>query len=83
MPNKDMGLKKKNRGMSGYMGGGMSRNKPNAEMMPQAPMSSMYRKGGKFNMGGGTEIGKESSTKSYKEYVKKAFGGGPTSKRKA
>ena len=82
MPNKDMGLKKKNRGMSGYMGGGMSGDRNNSMMMPKAPMSAMYRKGGKlsYNRGGGTEMGKE--TKSYKEYVKKMFGGGPTSKKK-
>jgi hypothetical protein len=66
MPNKKNGLKKNM--MDGYMGGGIT---------PQAPMSSMYRKGGKFNMGGGTEMGKES--KSYKEYVKEMFGGGMTS----
>ena len=41
-----------------------------------APMSKNYRKGGKFsyNVGGGTEVGKEAS--SYKEYVKKMFDGG-------
>jgi hypothetical protein len=46
---------------------GMWRNK--------SPMSKEYRKGGKLYMGGGgTEVGKEA--KSYKEYVKKMFGGG-------
>ena len=46
---------------------GMWRNK--------SPMSKEYRKGGKLYMGGGgTETGKEA--KSYKEYVKKMFGGG-------
>ena len=43
-----------------------------------APMSKEYRKGGKLYMGGGgTEVGKEA--KSYKEYVKKMYGGGMTS----
>ena len=70
MPKKKNGLKKKNQMMDGYMGGGM---------MPKAPMSSMYRKGGmlSYNKGGATEIGKESQ--SYKEYVKKMFDGGMTS----
>jgi hypothetical protein len=46
---------------------GMWRNK--------SPMSKEYRKGGKLYMGGGgTETGKEA--KSYKEYVKRMFGGG-------
>ena len=49
---------------------GMWRNK--------SPMSKEYRKGGKLYMGGGgTETGKEA--KSYKEYVKKMYGGGMTS----
>ena len=75
MPMKDMGLKKKNQMKNSYMGGGNT-------MMPKAPMSAMYRKGGKlsYNRGGGTEMGNE--TKSYKEYVKKMFGGGLTSKKK-
>ena len=48
---------------------GMWRNK--------SPMSKEYRKGGKRYMGGGgTEVGKEA--KSYKEYVKRMFGGGIT-----
>jgi|TARA_R110000796_G_scaffold26889_3_gene74221 hypothetical protein len=69
MPNKDMGLKKKNRSM--YMGGGNFKKE-------KSPMSSEYRSGGRLYMGGGgTEMGKE--TKSYKEYVKKMFGGGMTS----
>ena len=77
MPNKNMGLKKKNRGMSGYMGGGKS------TMMPKAPMSAMYRNGGQlnYNKGGGTEVGKEAT--SYKEYLKEMFGGGKTSNEPA
>ena len=64
MPMKKNGLKKKNM-MSGYMGGGT--------MMPTAPVSSMYRTGGKLYMGGGKTM---DSTVSYKDDVQKKFGGG-------
>ena len=64
MPMKKNGLKKKNM-MSGYMGGGT--------MMPTAPVSSMYRMGGKLYMGGGKTM---DSTMSYKDDVQKKFGGG-------
>ena len=63
MPMKKNGLKKKN---MGYMGGG-------GTMMPTAPVSSMYRKGGKSYMGGGKTM---DSTMSYKDDVQKKFGGG-------
>ena len=63
MPNKKNGLKKKNM----MMGGGNP-------MMPKAPMSSMYRKGGTLYMGGGDT--KMDSTMSYKDDVQKKFGGG-------
>jgi len=63
MPMKQNGLKKKN---MGYMGGG-------GTMMPTAPVSSMYRKGGKSYMGGGKTM---DSTMSYKDDVQKRFGGG-------
>jgi len=67
MPMKDMGLKKKNQMKTSYMGGG-------GTMMPKAPMSKMYQKGGQFYMGGGnTSMDK---TMSYKDDVKKKFGGG-------
>ena len=62
MPMKKNGLKKKN---MGYMGGGT--------MMPTAPVSSMYRMGGKLYMGGGKTM---DSTMSYKDDVQKKFGGG-------
>ena len=65
MPMKKNGLKKKNM-MSGYMGGG-------GTMMPTAPVSSMYRTGGKLYMGGGKTM---DSTVSYKDDVQKRFGGG-------
>ena len=65
MPMKKNGLKKKNM-MSGYMGGGT--------MMPTAPVSSMYRKGGTLYMGGGNT--QMDNTMSYKDDVKKRFGGG-------
>lgn len=67
MPMKKNGLKKKNM-MSGYMGGG-------GTMMPTAPVSSMYRTGGKLYMGGGKTM---DSTVSYKDDVQKKFGGGMT-----
>jgi len=63
MPMKKNGLKKKN---MGYMGGG-------GTMMPTAPVSSMYRMGGKLYMGGGKTM---DSTMSYKDDVQKKFGGG-------
>ena len=63
MPNKKNGLKKKNM----MMGGGNP-------MMPKAPMSSMYRKGGTLYMGGGDT--KMDNTMSYKDDVQKRFGGG-------
>ena len=66
MPNKKNGLKKKNM-IDGYMGGGNP-------MMPKAPMSSMYRMGGKLYMGGGNT--KADNTMSYKDDVQKRFGGG-------
>jgi len=66
MPMKKNGLKKKNM-MSGYMGGGT--------MMPNAPVSSMYRMGGKLYMGGGKTM---DSTMSYKDDVQKKFSGGMT-----
>jgi len=66
MPNKKNGLKKKNM-MDGYMGGG-------GTMMPTAPVSSMYRMGGKLYMGGGNT--KADNTMSYKDDVQKRFGGG-------
>mgnify|MGYP003678506214 FL=1 len=62
MPNKKNGLKKN----MGYMGGGT--------MMPTAPVSSMYRMGGKLYMGGGNT--KTDNTMSYKDDVQKRFGGG-------
>ena len=62
MPMKQNGLKKKN---MGYMGGGT--------MMPTAPVSSMYRMGGKLYMGGGKTM---DSTMYYKDDVQKRFGGG-------
>ena len=73
MPNKNMGLKRKNATNSGnlmdknmgYMGGGMT---------PQAPMSKMYQKGGKLYMGGGNTS--MDNTMSYKDDVQKKFGGG-------
>ena len=58
---KKNGLKKKN-----MMGGGT--------MMPTAPVSSMYRMGGKLYMGGGNT--KMDNTMSYKDDVQKRFGGG-------
>ena len=61
MPMKQNGLKKKN-----MMGGG-------GTMIPTAPVSSMYRKGGKSYMGGGKTM---DSTMSYKDDVQKKFGGG-------
>ena len=61
MPMKQNGLKKKN-----MMGGG-------GTMIPTAPVSSMYRKGGKSYMGGGKTM---DSTMSYKDDVQKRFGGG-------
>ena len=61
MPMKQNGLKKKN-----MMGGG-------GTMIPTAPVSSMYRKGGKSYMGGGKTM---DSTVSYKDDVQKRFGGG-------
>ena len=61
MPMKKNGLKKKN-----MMGGGT--------MMPTAPVSSMYRMGGKLYMGGGNT--KADNTMSYKDDVQKRFGGG-------
>ena len=60
---KKNGLKKKN-----MMGGGT--------MMPTAPVSSMYRMGGKLYMGGGDT--KMDNTMSYKDDVQKRFGGGMT-----
>jgi len=63
MPMKKNGLKKKN-----MMGGGT--------MMPTAPVSSMYRMGGKLYMGGGDT--KMDNTMSYKDDVQKRFGGGMT-----
>ena len=66
MPMKKNGLKKKNM-MDGYMGGG-------GTMMPTAPMSSMYRMGGKLYMGGGNT--KMDNTMSYKDDVQKRFGVG-------
>jgi len=63
MPMKKNGLKKKN-----MMGGGT--------MMPTAPVSSMYRMGGKLYMGGGDT--KMDNTMSYKDDVQKMFGGGMT-----
>ena len=60
---KQNGLKKKN---MGYMGGG-------GTMMPTAPVSSMYRMGGKLYMGGGKTM---DNTMSYKDDVQKKFGGG-------
>jgi len=63
MPMKKNGLKKKNM----MMGGGNP-------MMPKAPMSSMYRKGGTLYMGGGDT--KMDNTMSYKDDVQKKFGGG-------
>ena len=63
---KKNGLKKKNM-IDGYMGGGNP-------MMPKAPMSSMYRMGGKLYMGGGNT--KTDNTMSYKDDVQKRFGGG-------
>jgi hypothetical protein len=66
MPNKKNGLKKKNM-MNSYMGGG-------GTMMPNAPVSSMYRMGGKLYMGGGNT--KTDNTMSYKDDVQKRFGGG-------
>ena len=71
MPNKKNGLKKN----MGYMGGGT--------MMPTAPISSMYRKGGTLYMGGGDT--KMDNTMSYKDDVQKRFGGGmsqPAMKKK-
>ena len=65
MPMKKNGLKKKNM----MMGGGNP-------MMPKAPMSSMYRMGGKLYMGGGNT--KADNTMSYKDDVQKRFGGGMT-----
>ena len=65
MPNKKNGLKKN----MGYMGGG-------GTMMPTAPVSSMYRMGGKLYMGGGDT--KMDNTMSYKDDVQKRFGGGMT-----
>ncbi len=53
--------------MDGYMGGG-------GDMMPTAPVSSMYRMGGKLYMGGGDT--KMDNTMSYKDDVQKRFGGG-------
>ena len=68
MPMKDMGLKKKNQMKNSYMGGGNT-------MMPKAPMSAMYRRGGQLYMGGGQTMAMD-KTMSNKDSVQKRFGGG-------
>ena len=74
MPNKDMGLKKKNQMKNSYMGGGNTMM-PKDTMMPKAPMSAMYRKGGQLYMGGGQTMAMD-KTMSNKDSVQKRFGGG-------
>ena len=44
----------------------------NTRYLKTAPLSKSYRKGGS------TEVGSESKSQSYKEYVKTMFGGGAT-----
>jgi len=61
--------KKKEPGM--YNMGGKTEN----TMMPRAPMSAMYRKGGQLYMGGGKTMMMD-KTMSNKDDVQKRFGGG-------
>ena len=67
------GLKKKRLPENYNMGGGTMM--PNT-MMPKAPMSSMYRAGGKLYMGGGATM--KDNTPSFKDEMQKKFGGGMT-----
>jgi hypothetical protein len=48
----------------------------NTRYKKTAPLSKSYRKGGS------TEVGSESKSQSYKEYVKTMFGGGYLSKKR-
>ena len=74
MPNKGMEKKKKNVTNSGNrMDKNMGYN--NGGMMPNAPMSAMYRAGGKLYMGGGKTMMMD-KTMSNKDDVQKRFGGG-------
>ena len=64
------GLKKK-RLPEDYNMGGKTMN----TMMPRAPMSAMYRKGGQLYMGGGQTMAMD-KTMSNKDSVQKRFGDG-------
>tara|TARA_R110000824_G_scaffold76796_2_gene194542 strand:- start:702 stop:929 length:228 start_codon:yes stop_codon:yes gene_type:complete len=56
----------------------MAGNKKTKYMAGGGKSTKYKAAGGKFMGGGGTETGKEAKVQSYKQYVKKMFGGGLT-----
>jgi len=56
----------------------MAGKKKTKYMSGGGKMTKGRASGGKFMAGGGTETGKEAKVQSYKQYVKKMFGGGMT-----